>query len=137
MAARGVNNFDIDYAYLCRKITMEKTEKNKALEVADIMAQVMEPQQSEDHEILSIVAQYSLQLRSDQQMVLTKLLILAQNPDVPIEQKKIIQSFVDNYQSFKRYHDTLPYIGKTVEALSLRRFWSNTSMQGIVSQQKH
>lgn len=116
---------------------MEKTEKNKALEVADIMAKVMEPMQSEDHEILSIVAQYSLQLRSDQQMVLTKLLILSDNPHIPEKQKHVIEKFVENYQSFKRFHDTLPYIGKTVEALSLRRFWSTTSMQGIVSQQKH
>jgi len=112
--------------------TPVNAENNEALKIADIFADALRPSQSADSEILNIVAKYSLQLRLDQQQVITKLLLLTHDSRIPDQARKQIQVFIPDYMTNKRFHDTLPFIGRTVEAMSLRKFWNQDAMKGQI-----
>lgn len=107
-------------------------ETNGAVKIGDLMANMMKPSASAEAEILGVVAKYSLQLRPDQQLVLNRLVMVTFNNQVPAEQKLAIKAFVIEFCETKRYHDTLEYIGRTVDAMSLRRFMDNQSIKGQV-----
>lgn len=107
--------------------------KNGAMEIAEILSQELVVGSSPDHEILQTIAEYSLQLTVQQQMVLNRLYMLAQDPRVPASFKKDVEKFIPHYKETKRYHDTMQYIGRGVDALALRRFWNHQSMGGNVN----
>jgi len=83
--------------------------------------------------ILQIIAEYSLQLGQRQQLVLNRIYMLSRDPRVPQSFRDNVLDFIKHYKETKRYHDTMPYIGRGVEALSLRRFWSQNAMHGAVN----
>jgi len=105
---------------------------NSATAIADLMARFMSPAQSTEAEILSVVARYSLQIRPDQHKVLNRLQMLVFNPYLKKEAKQAIEAFVPLYQDMKRYNDTLNYIGRTIEAMSLKKFIEAKSIQGQI-----
>jgi len=111
---------------------MDDSKYNGATHIAEIMGAVMRPASSPDSEMLNVVAEFSLQLTSYQQMIINRLQLLIHHPDVPDEQKEMIKAFIPQYQKLKRYHDSMAYIHRTIEAMSLRKFWSNESMKGQV-----
>lgn len=108
----------------------EKTNNN--IEIGNLMSSMMRPSGSPEAEILDVVAKYSLQLRLDQQFVLNRLTMLAFHPLISNEQKKAIEVFVSVYCDTKRYHDTLEYIGKTVDSMSLRKFMDSQAIKGQI-----
>jgi len=112
-----------------------KPVENKSMKVAELMAQFLRPSASSDEETLRMVAQYSLQISPRQQMTINRLQMLAMDPKVPLFERERILTFIRSWQETKRYHDTMPFIGRTVDALSLRRFWSQDSMKGSVIKQ--
>lgn len=105
---------------------------NSALAISDMVARTVSAGQSPEAEILGVVADYSLQLSPVQQKILNKLQILALHPELSEHGRKQINSFVENYMKMKRYHDTLNYVGRTIEALSLKKFIEAKSIQGGV-----
>jgi len=109
---------------------------NAAIGIADLMGKHFSSNQSAEAEILGIVADYSLQLRPDQQKVLGRLQMLALHPKMSEGGKKQLEAFIQNYKNLKRYHDTLNYVGRTIEALSLKKFIESRSIQGQVINQK-
>lgn len=115
---------------------MTELQQNGAMKIGEMMAELMRPASSPDHEILTVVAKYSLQLSPDQQRILNRLQMLALDTRIPKEQKKMLDTFVGEYQVLKRYHDTMRYIDRTVEAMALRRFWSADAMRGQVIKQQ-
>lgn len=100
--------------------------------IAEMEAKEFNQADSADKEILDVVAKFSLQLRLDQQMVLNVLQMVAIDERVPPIQRKKIDSFVEQYMVLKRHSDSLPFIMRVVESLSLRRFWSQDAMKGQV-----
>jgi len=115
---------------------MEVNQENGAMKIGEMMAELMRPASSPDHEILTVVAKYSLQLSPDQQRILNRLQMVALDTRVPVIQRQMLDTFVSEYQVLKRYHDTMRYIDRTVEAMALRRFWSQNSMHGQVIKQQ-
>lgn len=105
---------------------------NGAIEIGNLMADMMRPAGSADAEILDVVAKYSLQLRLDQQQSLNKLAMEQFNELIPIIERRKIENFVPMYCNLKRYHDTIEYIGKAVDAMSLRRFMDSQAIKGQV-----
>lgn len=105
---------------------------NASAAISDIMAKFMRPATSTEAEILEVVARYSLQIRPDQHLILNRLQMLCFNPNVPESAKQAIEAFIPLYQDMKRYHDTLNYIGRTIEALSLKKFIEAKSIQGQI-----
>jgi len=111
---------------------MEET-KNAAAKIADLMSTFMEPVGSSDKEILDTVARYSLQISPEQHLVINRLQLLCLDERVPEKVKRALESFIPQYQEMKRYHDTLPFIGRTIESLSLKRFLDQQSIKGNVT----
>jgi len=109
---------------------------NSALAISEMMAKTISAGQSPEAEILAVVADYSLQLTPVQQKILNKLQILALHPKISQHGKDQIKLFVESYMKMKRYHDTLNYVGRTIEALSLKKFIEAKSIQGIVQNVK-
>jgi len=105
---------------------------NSATAIADLMARFMSPAQSTEAEILSVVAEYSLQIRPDQHKVLNRLQMLVFKSQMNDAGKRAILEFVPMYKNLKRYHDTLPFIGRTIEAMSLKKFIEAKSIQGQI-----
>lgn len=105
------------------------------MKVAELMATFLRPSASSDEETLRMVAQYSLQISPRQQMTINRLQMLAMDPKVPQFERERVVAFIRSWMETKRYHDTMPFIGRTVDALSLRRFWSQDSMKGSVIKQ--
>lgn len=106
--------------------------ENGAIQIADLMAQVMKPASSAEQEILDTVARYSLQITPEQHFVLNRLQVVAVSKPLPELAKRTIEAFIPAYQEMKRYHDTLPFIGRTIEAMSLKRFVETQSIKGNV-----
>lgn len=110
--------------------------KNSAVAISDLMARFMRPSSSSEAEMIELVARYSLQLRPDQQLVLNRLQMLAYDTRIPKEVKESIEAFVPMFMETKRYHDTINFIGRAIEAFSLKRFIDSKSIQGQVVTQK-
>lgn len=110
----------------------EEQTTNSALSIADTMAQFMRPASSPETEMLDVVAKYSLQIRPDQHYVLNRLQMLVHDTRVPDTAKQAIEAFVPIYAEMKRYHDTLPFIGRAIEAMSLKKFIEAKSIQGQI-----
>lgn len=110
----------------------EKQPIHGATQIADIMSNVLRPVSSPDSEMLTVVAEFSLQLTAYQQMTINRLQMLVFDSRVPEDQKQMIEAFVPQYQRLKRYHDSMAYINRTIEAMSLRKFWNDQSMKGQV-----
>jgi len=106
--------------------------QNSATAIADMMAKFMSPAQSTEAEILAVVAEYSLQIRPDQHKVLNRLQMLIFKDTLNDNAKKAILEFVPMYKNLKRYHDTLPFIGRAIEAMSLKKFIEAKSIQGQI-----
>jgi len=106
---------------------------NKAIEIAESLTRDLVPASSPDHDILQIIAEYSLQLGQRQQLVLNRIFMLSRDARAPEQFRSDVLAFIQHYKETKRYHDTMPYIGRGVEALSLRRFWSQNGMHGAVN----
>lgn len=113
------------------EITPNKTE-NAAMKISELMTSFMRPSVSADREILDLVAQYSLQLSHEQQMILNRLQMVAMDERVPAMQRMMIGEFVEKYQQTKRYHDTMMYIGRAIDSFSLKRFMDNQSIKGQI-----
>lgn len=110
----------------------EEKMNNSALGIAGLMAEHMRPAGSPETEMLDVVAKYSLQIRPDQHYVLNRLQMLVHDKRVPENTKQAIEAFIPIYTNMKRYHDTLPFIGRAIEAMSLKKFIEAKSIQGQV-----
>jgi len=113
------------------KIPFQSNQSNSN-DVSDIMSKVFQPTPSGDHEILEIVAKYSLQVSPRQQFALNRLRIIANDSRVSSEMKQTILDFIEDWQNMKRYHDSLPFIGRTISDMSLRRWVEGGQMKGQV-----
>lgn len=110
----------------------EEKQNNAAIAIADTMAQFMRPAGNAETEMLDVVAKYSLQIRPDQHYVLNRLQMLIHDIRLPEHAKQAIEAFVPIYAEMKRYHDTLPFIGRAIEAMSLKKFIEAKSIQGQI-----
>jgi len=114
---------------------MEEIKKGSE-EIAEILSTVFRPADNPDESTLRLVAEYSLQLSLRQQFILNRLEILSLDNRIPNNEREKLEKFIANFQKLKRYNETLRYIGQTIEALSLRKFWSMDAMKGQVLKQQ-
>jgi len=111
-------------------------ENNAAIKIADDMARFMKPASSSDAEILNTTARYSLQIRPDQHLILNRLEMLIHHPLMPNSGKDAIRAFIPIYQEMKRYHDSMPFIGRAIEAISLKKAWDMGAITGNIAVKK-
>lgn len=112
--------------------TINDSKENKAIEIADIMGRFMKPASSSDEALIRTVAEYALQLTPSQQMVLNKLRIAALNQNMNNAARDAIFAFIPAYERTKRYHDSNYHIIAGLEAVSLKRWVDQRSIQGQV-----
>jgi len=73
-----------------------------------------------EEEILRIASQYALQLTAPQIKILMFLKIYSLFTDE--EEKKAIETFLEDYLKYKRFHLSDKFIMKCLETISLKKF---------------
>lgn len=107
-------------------------EKNGAIEIGNLMADMMRPGGSPEAEILETAGKFTFQLRLDQQAVLNKLAMAAHHPYMSVDGKRQIEAFIPIYTESKRHNDTQKYITEVIMATSLKKFMDNKNIQGQI-----
>jgi len=102
---------------------------NKAIEIMDGEAPFLQPMPSDDEATLRTIAEFALEISPEQNQVLTKLEMLALEPELPKAEKEKLLKKVAMYIARKRYHESKYFIGDALQSISWRRF----AQSGIIS----
>lgn len=112
----------------------EKTpDQNLAILLSEKTAEFLQPAESSDAELVRAAVEFTLEISPEQNYILLVLEMLAIDSDVKENERKKIKTFVDNFLSRKRYHDTKHYLVDIIKSLSWRHFVESGYVTGSVS----
>lgn len=107
--------------------------ENKAIEIADKMAQFLQPAPSDDEGLIRAAMEWTLQVSPRQLFGLSNMYSLAADPLVPVTVREQLLKRADLYLKLKRHHDSGAIMGDFIESLSWRKFVRTGAVTGAVN----